>query len=81
MGQKQITVAGSALRRIGLALLVAALMAVMMSVSALPAMAKNSGPQPPGPPKTNENTQVKVFHFRGEACVIHDTGDVTGGDC
>ncbi len=41
MGQQQQTVTGSALRRILLALLVAALMAATMALSAMPAMAEN----------------------------------------
>ena len=43
MGQKQMTVAGSALRRIGLALLVAALMSAMLVVMTAPAFAVKGG--------------------------------------
>ena len=43
MGQKQMTAAGSALRRMVLALLVAALMAAMMVVTAAPAFARGGG--------------------------------------
>jgi hypothetical protein len=53
MGQQQTTVASSALRRMVLALLVAALMAALLVATAVPALAKNSGEQPTGPPKDN----------------------------
>jgi hypothetical protein len=44
MGQNQETVAGSALRRLILVLTVAALMAMMLAVSAMPALAKANPP-------------------------------------
>ena len=65
MGQQE-TVAGTALRRMTLVLAVAVLMAAMMAVSAMPAMAKNTGEQPPGPPKQNfsltGNNNANVQH-------------------
>jgi hypothetical protein len=100
MGQQEtatMTVAeaetkGGALRRIVLVLAVASLMAVMMTVSALPAMAKAS-PNPSetggGPPVFTgglelDNPSSEVFHARGGACVKHfgnSKKQETGGSC
>ena len=80
MGQQQTaTVGGSAaLRRMVLALLVAALMAATMAVGADPAMAENtiqSGvDQPPGPPSISNGPDQKNGKFLPTPIVNHDTG-------
>jgi hypothetical protein len=50
MGQQETTMAGSAVRRMILALLVAAFMAAVMATSAVPAMAAVSPENPRGKP-------------------------------
>jgi hypothetical protein len=91
MGQWTVKEAGSALRRMILVLLVAALMAAAMAVSAMPAMAKAS-PNPSetggGPPVFTgglglDNPSSEVFHGRGGACVQHfgNSNKETGGSC
>jgi hypothetical protein len=90
MGQQQETVVGGTLRRLVLALLVAALMAATMAVSAMPAMADNSGEQPSGPPLftgnndggTSGSTVSHRFGGTNSVCVAHRNGHGdTGGDC
>ncbi len=91
MGQKE-PVASNALRRMILMFLVAALMAAMMAVSAMPAVAKNSFQDgldsPPGPPNLSggptKNDSSIVGHFANGACVAHfgkNGGKRTGGGC
>jgi hypothetical protein len=74
-------------RRILLVLSVALMMAVML-VAAAPAMAGNSGTQPPGPPNISGNfpfTYVKhcSSHSGGEGSVVTNKNGVQhgGGDC
>jgi hypothetical protein len=85
MGQQQM-VAGSALRRIILALAVAALMAAIMAASAIPALAKNSihdgFDDPPGPPEfsgstsfDNNGSNVNHREGGGGSCVDHFDSD------
>ena len=76
-------------------LMVAALMAAMMAVSAMPAMAKNSyqldQDSPPGPPAFSggpgKNGSSEVFHDPEGSCVAHfgkdgrNKGKFTGGGC
>ena len=85
--QQQETVAGSAWRRVVLVLLVAALMAALMAVSAMPAMAKNSihdGFDTPGdgPPEfsgstsfDNNGSNVNHHGGGGGSCVDHFNSD------
>ena len=90
MGQQEIGL-GRALRRMILVLAVAALIAAVMAASAMPAMAKNSGPQKPGPPIFSggpaTNDSASVDHIGGGACVGHSgnaffkAGPSTGGGC
>ena len=88
MGQQQQTaVAGSALRQVVLVLLVAALVAVTMVASAVPAMAKNSihdGFDNPGdgPPEfsgstsfDNNGSNVNHHGGGGGSCVDHFDSD------
>ena len=63
---------GGALRRTILPLMVAALMAAITAASALPAMAKNSGDQPSGPPLYTGNVDRA-------AVVIHCGAEKAGG--
>ena len=90
MGQKEtMTVAteergGGTLRRMILALLVAALMGAMMVVSAMPAMAKNTGDQGPGlPPRESGGNQTNVFHCKvagGQSVIVNNrSGRIDGG--
>jgi hypothetical protein len=87
MGQQQETVAGSALRRMALALLVAALgEATMVVATAMPAMAKNLKDGNPGPPTLagpfKPGSGSLVFPDKGGACALHSNGnDPTGGGC
>jgi hypothetical protein len=93
MGQQETTVesvateekgGGALLKHMILALLVAALMAAMLSIHALPAMAKTSGHQPPGPPQQSGNNNghsANVFHGSEEACVDLPNHSDTGGGC
>jgi hypothetical protein len=97
MGQQETTMTvateekggGTLLRRIILVLTVAALMAVMLAVMAMPAMAKQcchpvQGPAPPEYTGNNllSNSGSTVFHGFGGACVNHDNGHGdTGGAC
>ena len=66
-------------------LTVALMMAAMLVVMAAPALAKNSGNQPPGPPFLSGNPEgTRVAHCAafpdGEgATVTHPDGRVTGG--
>jgi hypothetical protein len=93
MGQQQeIEVGSTAVRRMILLLAVAAVMAALMAVSAMPAMAKAS-PNPSqtggGPPLFTgglelDNPSSEVFHGRGGACVEHfgnSKKQETGGSC
>jgi len=67
------------LRRIALALTIAALMVVMMAASAIPAMAKNSGTTGGGPPNLSGDTAdanggATVIHSPKGSCVSQDSG-------
>jgi Spy/CpxP family protein refolding chaperone len=74
---------GGTLRRMILLLMVAALMAAMVAVSAMPAMAKNTPGT--GPPlESGNNKGSLVAHSPGGACVAHAKGHGgtdTGGGC
>ena len=75
MRQKQIMVAGGALRRIGLALLVAALMAAMLVIMAAPAFAVGGGKEPNRGTHGELDFGTHGDHNRGNPDIgVHDRG-------
>jgi hypothetical protein len=81
MGQQQEIAAGSALRRMISVLMVAAVVALLMTASAMPAMAGTTGNQHPGPPlqsgHISSNNITLASHNIGGTCAAH-SGDKSG---